>query len=48
MIEGVECNNKNSLYQIDKDRVIIGGWDTFSIVNIDKYSIEKTIRDISL
>ena len=48
VIEGVKCNNSNSLYQIDKDRVIVGGWDTFSIVNIDKCAIEKKIIDKSL
>ena len=48
VIEGVKCNNNNSIYQIDKDRVIVGGWNTFSIVNIDKYTIEKKIEDESL
>ena len=48
MIEEVECSDTNTLYQIDKDRVIVGGWDTFSIVNIDKCAIEKKIIDKSL
>ena len=39
--------NTNSLYQIDKDRVIVGGMDKIYIVNIDKCVIEKTIKDES-
>ena len=48
VIEGVKCCNTNSLYQIDKDRVIVGGVNSFSIVNIDKCIIEKRIEDKSL
>ena len=42
--------NTNSLYQIDKDRVIVGGAYSFSIVivNIDKCVIENRIDDESL
>ena len=40
--------NLNSLYQIDKDRVIVGGENSFSIVNIDKCIIEKIIEDKSI
>ena len=47
VIEGVKCFT-NYLYQIDKDRVIVGGYDSFCIVNIDKLLIEKRIRDGSL
>ena len=48
VIEGVECCYfHNSLYQIDKDRVIVGGGNSFSIVNIDKCIIEKRIEDES-
>ena len=47
-IEGVECYSTNSLYQIDKDRVIVGGVNSFSIVNIDKCVIENRIEDESL
>ena len=36
VIEGVDCCSTNSLYQIDKDRVIVGERETFLIVNIDK------------
>ena len=43
VIEGVECCFTNSLYQIDKDRVIVGGDNSFCIVNIDKCIIEKRI-----
>ena len=48
VIKGVACHYTNSLYQIDKDRVIVGGFTEFSIVNIDKYVIEKKIKDKSL
>ena len=47
-IEEVQCGSINSIYQIDKDRVIVGGHNSFSIVNIDKCVIEKTIKDDSL
>ena len=48
VIEGVYCCYHNSLYQIDKDRVIVGWVNSFSIVNIDKCIIEKRIKDESL
>ena len=48
VIEEVECSDTNTLYQIDKDRVIVGGKFPFSIVNIDKCVIEKKIKDKSL
>ena len=48
VIEGVDCYLTNSLYQIDKDRVIVGEHKSFSIVNIDKCIIEKRIKDESL
>ena len=43
VIKGVLCCLTNSLYQIDKDRVIVCGYDSFCIVNIDKCIIEKII-----
>ena len=48
VIEGVDCCSTNSLYQIDKDRVIVGGVNSFSIVNIDKCVIENRKKDKSL
>ena len=48
VIEGVGCCLTNSLYQIDKDRVIVEGINLFSIVNIDKCVVEKTLEDKSL
>ena len=48
VIEGVICGFINSLYQIDKDRVIVGENNSFCIVNIDKCVIEKRIKDESL
>ena len=47
VIEGVDCCSNNSLYQIDKDRVIVGGYNSFCIVNIDKCVIENRIDDKS-
>ena len=47
VIEGVDFCFINSLYQIDKDRVIVGGVFSFSIVNIDKCIIENRIEDKS-
>ena len=48
VIEGVDCSLNNYLYQIDKDRVIVGEVNSFCIVNIDKCVIEKRIDDESL
>ena len=48
VIERVKSCNTNSLYQIDKDRVIVGEVNSFCIVNIDKCVIEKRIKDESL
>ena len=48
VIEGVRCCSTNSLYQIDKDRVIVGEDNSFSIVNIDKCIIEKRIEGASV
>ena len=45
VIEEIKCVSTNSLYQIDNNRVIVGERETFSIVNIDKCVIEKTIED---
>ena len=47
VIEGVDCCLTNSLYQIDKDRVIVGGDKSFCIMNIDKCVIENRIDDES-
>ena len=48
VIKGVGCCSTISLYQIDKDRVIVGGFETFCIANIDKCVIERTIEDKAL
>ena len=45
MISEVYCCWVNSLYQIDNDRVIVGKNNGFSIVNITKWLIEKSITD---
>ena len=44
VIEGVDCSLNNYLYQIDKDRVIVGEVNSFCIVNIDKCVIEKRVN----
>ena len=48
VIERVCCFENNSLYQIDKDRVITGAYDQINIVNIDKCVIEKIIINKTL
>ena len=45
VIYRVECRSRNALYQIDGDRVIVGGNKKFYIVNIDKCVIEKIVKD---
>ena len=45
MIEDVGCQTANGIYQIDNNRVIIGGINSITIVNIDKYIIENKIVD---
>ena len=47
VIKGVLGSFENSLYQIDKDRVIVGGNNKIYIVNIDKCAIEKKIENES-
>ena len=41
IFKGVDCSDTNSIIQIDKDRVIVGEFLTFSIVNIDTCVIER-------
>ena len=48
VIGGVGCYSTNSLYQVDKDRVIVGGINSFYMVNIEKCVVEKTIEDRSI
>ena len=49
VLKGVECCDANAMYQIDSDRVIVGGDLEVSIVNMDKCEIEKKIkRDIPI
>ena len=43
-----KCAYYNALYQIDKDRVIVGGKSMFSIINIDKCVVETTVKDEEL
>ena len=48
IIKGVTCCWSNSLYRIDKDRVIVGNKNMFYIVDIDKCKIENTVKDRQL
>ena len=48
VFEGIQCRSTNALYQIDNNRVIVGGSYSFSIVNIGKCVIEKRIEDKTL
>ena len=48
LIQGIHCTDINSLYQIDDNRVIVGGHNTIYIVNINQFVVEKTIEDSSL
>ena len=41
IIKGVECWNRNAIYQLDKDRLITGGYYKVFIINIDKCITEK-------
>ena len=43
----VKCTLSNALFEIDKDRILVGCNSQFFIVNIDKCVIEKTIKDKS-
>ena len=43
MVIKADCLWNNALYQLDKDRVIVGHFNGFSIINIDKGKIEKDI-----
>ena len=45
MIEDVRCRTANGIYQIDNNRVIIGGMDSITVFNRDKYIIENKIED---
>ena len=46
VIKKVECCDANAMYQVDKDRVIVGGDVVFCIVNIKKIAIENKITGI--
>lgn len=41
----VYCCSKNSLYQIDSERVIVGDYSKIYIINIFTYQIENFIKD---
>ena len=45
VIENVRWRTANGIYQIDNNRVIIGGMDSITAFNIDKYIIEDKIVD---
>ena len=43
MIDAIKCGSTNSFYQIDSNRIILGDYNTFCIINIDKYEIENQV-----
>ena len=45
IIDITKCIYNNCFYQIDKDRIIVGGIDTITIINVDKFMVEKIIKD---
>ena len=48
VIRRVGCCWINSIYQFDNDRWIVGGIDSFCILNINRCVIEKTIENEEL
>ena len=48
VIKNILCSSNRALYQMDKERILVGGYKGFSIINIDKCIIEKTIKDESI
>ena len=45
IIKIVECSYRNSIFEIDDDRIIVGGYDGMTIVNISSSKIEHQIRN---
>lgn len=45
VIKGVYCDTRNSLVQVDDERVLVGYDDKIYIIDINKYRIEREIED---
>ena len=48
IINNVQCIDKNSLLEIDNDRIIVGGYNAITIVNISNDIIEHQIKNDKL
>ena len=46
VMKGVSACMNNAIFQIDKDRIIVGGIEEIQIVNIEKGIIEKEIKNL--
>ena len=44
IIRGVDCSGSNSLYQIDENKIFVGGNQIISLVNISRCVIEKQFQ----
>ena len=45
MLSNVYCQTNNSLREIKNNKIVVGGFKKIVIVNLDKYTIEKSIED---
>ena len=48
IINNVECANRNSILEIDNNRIIVGGKNVITIVNISNNIIEHQIKNDKL
>ena len=48
IINNVDCCDSNSLLEIDNNRIIVGGWNVITIVNISNDIIEHQIKNNKL
>ena len=48
IINKVECCYKNSMIEIDNQRIVVGGLNKITIINTDKYMIEHIIQNDKL
>ena len=48
IINNVQCIDKNSLLEIDNNRIIVGGYNVITIVNISNDIIEHQIKNDEL
>lgn len=43
-IEDVSCAWNNSMIEIEKNRLIVGGFDSINIIDLNKFEVEKKIK----